>query len=355
VAADTPAATETVERPGSGGGGALVEIRGLTKLYPVDVGWLTRQRSWLSAVEDVNLDVRRGEILGLVGESGSGKSTLARLLIRLIEPTRGEVRYQGEDIFGLSRRQLRRLRRKVQIVFQDPYSSLNPRHTLGQIVAEGLDGLTARARAARTAELLELVGLSPNVLDRYPHEFSGGQRQRICIARALAVEPEFLILDEPVSALDVSVQSKILNLLADLKDALQLTYVLISHDLGVVRHIADRVAVMYLGHLVEVAPKGRLFDNPLHPYTQALVSAVPVISVSRATERRIILEGEIPTAIDIPARCRFATRCFRAIEICTREVPPLGEVEPDHRIACFNPAPFSEILADRQRPSGAPG
>jgi peptide/nickel transport system ATP-binding protein len=355
VRSDTPGMTGTVERPGAGPTGALVEIRGLTKLYPVDVGWLTRQRSLLSAVEDVNLDVRRGEILGLVGESGSGKSTLARLLIRLIEPTRGEVRYEGEDIFRLSRRELRRLRRKVQIVFQDPYSSLNPRHTLGQIVGEGLDGLTVRARAARTAELLELVGLSPNVLGRYPHEFSGGQRQRICIARALAVNPEFLILDEPVSALDVSVQSKILNLLADLKDALQLTYVLISHDLGVVRHIADRVAVMYLGHLVEVAPKRRLFVNPLHPYTQALVSAVPVISASHERERRIILEGEIPTAIDIPARCRFATRCFRAIEICTRQVPPLEDVEPDHRIACFNPAPFSEILAERKRPAGGTG
>jgi peptide/nickel transport system ATP-binding protein len=338
-----------------GSGGVLVEVRGLTKLYPVHLGWLSRRRSWLSAVEDVNLDVRRGEVLGLVGESGSGKSTLARLLARLIEPTRGEVRYEGEDIFELSRPQLRRLRRKMQIVFQDPYSSLNPRHTVGQIVGEGLDGLTARARAARTAELLELVGLSPNLLERYPHEFSGGQRQRICIARALAVEPEFLILDEPVSALDVSVQSKILNLLADLKDALQLTYVLISHDLGVVRHIADRVAVMYLGHLVEMAPKSLLFSNPLHPYTQALLSAVPVISATREGETRIVLQGEIPTPIDIPARCRFATRCFRAIEICSRKVPPLEEIEPHHRIACFNPASYSEVRGGRRRSAVGPG
>src|SRR5438105_399089 len=315
---------------------ALVEIRGLTKLYPVDAGWLSKKRSWLSAVEGVDLSIRRGEVLGLVGESGSGKSTLARLLIRLIEPTRGEVRYEGRNIFSLSARELRRLRRKVQIVFQDPYSSLNPRHTVGQIVAEGIERLPPRSRAARTSELLELVGLSPNVADRYPHEFSGGQRQRICIARALAVGPEFLILDEPVSSLDVSVQSKILNLLGDLRETLRLTYILISHDLGVVRHLADRVAVMYLGHLVEVAPKFQLFSNPLHPYTQALLSAVPVLSADRKRGRRIVLEGEIPTPIDIPARCRFATRCFRSIETCWEQVPPLDEVEAAHRVACFN-------------------
>jgi oligopeptide transport system ATP-binding protein len=322
----------------------LVEIRGLTKLYPVDSGWLVKTRSWLSALEDVNLTVKRGEILALVGESGSGKSTLARLLIKLIEPTRGEVRYEGENIFALSRAQVRRLRRKVQIVFQDPYSSLNPRHNVGQIVSEGINGLASPARRGRTKELLELVGLSPNVIDRYPHEFSGGQRQRICIARALAVNPEFLILDEPVSALDVSVQSKILNLLADLRDTLQLTYVLISHDLGVVRHVADRVAVMYLGHLVEVAPKHVLFSNPRHPYTQALLSAVPMISSKREKRSRIVLAGEIPTAINIPARCRFATRCFRAIDVCWDEVPLLKEVERDHLVACFNHAPLPEVL-----------
>jgi oligopeptide transport system ATP-binding protein len=322
----------------------LVEIRGLTKLYPLDSGWLSNRRSWLSALEDVDLTVRRGEILALVGESGSGKSTLARLLIKLIEPTRGEVRYDGENIFALSRAQVRRLRRKVQIVFQDPYSSLNPRHTVRQIVSEGINGLAAPARHKRTAELLELVGLSPNIVDRYPHEFSGGQRQRICIARALAVNPEFLILDEPVSALDVSVQSKILNLLADLRDTLQLTYVLISHDLGVVQHVADRVAVLYLGHLVEVAPKRLLFSNPRHPYTQALLSAVPMISSRREKRSRIVLAGEIPTAINIPARCRFATRCFRAIDVCWNEVPRLKEVERDHLVACFNHAPLAEAL-----------
>jgi oligopeptide transport system ATP-binding protein len=323
----------------------LVEIKGLTKLYPVDTGWLGKKRSWLSALEDVDLTVNRGEILAVVGESGSGKSTLARLMIRLIDPTRGEVRYEGENIFGLSRGRVRRLRRKVQIVFQDPYSSLNPRHNVAQIVAEGINGLASQARRKRIRELLELVGLSPNVIDRYPHEFSGGQRQRICIARALAVNPEFLILDEPVSALDVSVQSKILNLLSDLRDALQLTYVLISHDLGIVRHVADRVAVLYLGHLVEVAPKQMLFSNPRHPYTQALLSAVPAISSKREKRSRIVLNGEIPTAIDIPARCRFATRCFRSIEMCWKEVPRLKEVERDHLVACFNHAPMAEALS----------
>src|SRR6266704_7227044 len=293
----------------------LVEISGLTKLYPMDTGWLGKKRSWLSALEDVDLDVRRGEI-----------------------------RYEGKNIFALSRLQVRRLRRKVQIVFQDPYSSLNPRHTVSQIVGEGINGLKPPARRARIKELLELVGLSPNIVDRYPHEFSGGQRQRICIARALAVKPEFLILDEPVSALDVSVQSKILNLLGDLRDTLHLTYVLISHDLGVVRHIADRVAVLYLGHLVEVAPKQMLFKNPRHPYTQALLSAVPVISTKREKRTRIVLTGEIPTAIDIPARCRFATRCFRSIEVCWKEVPRLKPTEREHTVACFNHAPIAQAL-----------
>jgi len=337
AALSRPAERSTAAEP-------LVEISGLTKLYPMDTGWLGKKRSWLSALEDVDLSVQRGEILALVGESGSGKSTLARLLIKLIEPTRGEIRYDGKNIFALSRPQVRRLRRKVQIVFQDPYSSLNPRHTVRQIVGEGISGLASRARGARIKELLELVGLSPNIVDRYPHEFSGGQRQRICIARALAVKPEFLILDEPVSALDVSVQSKILNLLADLRDTLHLTYVLISHDLGVVRHIADRVAVLYLGHLVEVATKEQIFSNPRHPYTQALLSAVPVISSKREKRTRIVLTGEIPTAIDIPARCRFATRCFRSIDVCWKEVPRLKPAEREHTVACFNHAPIAQAL-----------
>ncbi|SRR6266511_489162 len=319
--------------------GPLVEARGLTKLYSVDIGFLAKKRSLLSAVEDLDLTILRGETLGLVGESGSGKSTVARLLTRLVEPTRGEVRYEGSDIFALSGRQLRRLRRKVQIVFQDPYSSLNPRHSVGRIVSEGIDG-TRATKAKRVGELLDLVGLTSDALDRYPHEFSGGQRQRICIARALSVGPEFLVLDEPVSALDVSIQSKILNLLHDLKKQIKLTYLFISHDLSVVHHIADRVAVMYLGHLVELAPKQVLYSNPLHPYTQALLAAVPK-TTARSENGQVTLGGEIPSPIDIPSRCRFATRCPRAIDRCWETVPRLEEVERDHLVACFNFTPLA--------------
>jgi peptide/nickel transport system ATP-binding protein len=321
--------------------GPLVETRGLTKLYHVDTGFLVKKKAMLSAVEDLDLSIVRGETLGLVGESGSGKSTVARLLIRLAEPSRGEIRYEGRNILAFSSRELRRLRRRIQIVFQDPYSSLNPRHSVGRIISEGIPAENGRkSKAKRVAELLDLLGLTSDVLERYPHEFSGGQRQRICIARALAVGPEFLILDEPVSALDVSIQSKILNLLHDLKEQLSLTYLFISHDLSVVHHIADRVAVMYLGHLVELAPKRVLYGNPLHPYTQALLSAVPTTTKQSGTNGRIRLSGEIPSPIDIPARCRFATRCPRNIERCWQEVPPLERVEPDHYVACFNYAPL---------------
>jgi oligopeptide/dipeptide ABC transporter ATP-binding protein len=322
---------------------ALLEARGLTKLYPVEHGFLAKTRSLLSAVEDVDLTILRGETLGLVGESGSGKSTVARLLTRLIEPTRGELLYEGKSILAASPRELRRLRRSIQIVFQDPYSSLNPRHSVGRIISEGVEG-GRRTKAQRVSELLDLVGLTHDVLDRYPHEFSGGQRQRICIARSLAVDPVFLVLDEPVSALDVSIQSKILNLLHDLKKELRLTYLFISHDLSVVHHIADRVAVMYLGHLVELAPKRVLYRNPLHPYTQAILSAVPTTK-ERATNGRMTLTGEIPSPIDIPPRCRFATRCPRQIERCWQEVPSLVEVERDHLVACFNFAPLERRSA----------
>ncbi len=317
----------------------LVEARGLTKLYSIETGFLAKKRSLLSAVEDLDLTIFRGETLGLVGESGSGKSTVARLLTHLVNPSRGEVFFDGRNIFALSRRELRRLRRRIQIVFQDPYSSLNPRHSVSRIISEGIeDG--RRGRARRVGELLDLVGLSRDVLDRYSHEFSGGQRQRICIARALAVDPEFLILDEPVSALDVSIQSKILNLLHDLKKELQLTYLFISHDLSVVHHIADRVAVMYLGHLVELAPKRVLYRNPLHPYTQALLSAVTTTAKRSDGDGWVRLAGEIPSSIDIPVRCRFATRCPRQIERCWQEAPKLEAVERDHLVACFNFAPL---------------
>jgi oligopeptide transport system ATP-binding protein len=339
------AVPRSLAEPASGRAGeALVEMRALTKLYAVETGFLARTKSVLSAVEDLDLAIFRGETLGLVGESGSGKSTVARLLPRLIEPTRGEVLYEGRNIFDLSGGALRRLRRKVQIVFQDPYSSLNPRHSVGRIISEGIEG-GRRGKAKRVAELLDLVGLASDVLDRYPHEFSGGQRQRICIARALAVDPEFLVLDEPVSALDVSIQSKILNLLHDLKKKLDLTYLFISHDLSVVHHIADRVAVMYLGHLVELAPKHVLYANPLHPYTQALLSAVPTTTKRSATNGRVPLTGEIQSPIDIPPRCRFATRCPRQIERCWKEVPRLEEVERNHLVACFNFARLERAAA----------
>src|SRR5262249_53664399 len=274
------------------GSGPLIETRKVTKLFLVKAGWIAKQQSWLSAVEDVSLSVYRGETLGLVGESGSGKSTLARLLVHLIEPTDGEVRYKGRNIFGFSGGERRRFRRQAQIVFQDPYSSLNPRHTVETIIGEGIQGgLGRRQKANRLAELLDLVGLAPDARERYPHEFSGGQRQRIGIARALAVNPEFLVLDEPVSALDGSLQSKILNLLRDLKKALNLTYVFISHDLSVVRRMADRVAVMYLGQLVELGSTPELFANPLHPYTQALLSAMPVLGHPLQSDGRILLSG----------------------------------------------------------------
>ena len=321
----------------------LIETRNLTKLYQVRAGWITKRLSWLSAVEDVSLSVYRGETVGLVGESGSGKSTLARLLVRLIEPTRGEVRYDGHDISTLSGGGRRRFRRKAQIIFQDPYSSLNPRHTVETIIGEGIQGLGRRHKQRRLAELLDLVSLTPDALQRYPHEFSGGQRQRIGIARALAVDPEFLVLDEPVSALDVSVQSKILNLLRDLKDALNLTYVFISHDLSVVRHMADRVAVMYLGQLVELASRPEIFANPLHPYTQALLSAMPMVGGRVQSQGRIRLTGEIPSAIGIPKRCRFATRCFRPVERSWQEVPSMQEAADSHYVACFNYAPLSQL------------
>ena len=335
---DEPSAARAIE--------PLLETRSLTKLYSIETGFLAKRRSVLSAVEDLDLQILRGETLGLVGESGSGKSTVARLLTRLVAPTRGEILFEGRDALALTGRKLRRLRRRVQIVFQDPYSSLNPRHSVRRIISEGIEGVDGRrSKALRVAELLDLVGLSADVLDRFPHEFSGGQRQRICIARALSVGPEFVVLDEPVSALDVSIQAKILNLLHDLKRELRLTYLFISHDLSVVHHIADRVAVMYLGHLVELAPKSRLYANPLHPYTQALLSAVPTTTKRSGTNGRVRLVGEIPSPIDIPVQCRFASRCPRAIARCRQEVPRLEKIEQDHYVACFNYARLEQALA----------
>ena len=309
----------------------LLEVDGLVKHFPARGGAVR-------AVDDVSFTLDAGETLGLVGESGSGKSTVARLVVRLLEPTAGVIRVDGTDVANLSRRRLRALRRRVQIVFQDPYSSLDPRMSVGRIVAEGLQGAGRAERERKIGELLERVGLPPAFARRHPHQLSGGQRQRVGIARALAVDPEFLVLDEPVSALDVSVQSQVLNVLHDLQDELGLTYLFISHDLTVVRHLAGRIAVMYLGKLVELAPADQIFDSPRHPYTKALLSAMPTIAGDR--RERIILSGEIPSPIDPPPMCRFASRCFRQVDVCWNEVPPLERQGADRHVACFNPVPL---------------
>jgi oligopeptide/dipeptide ABC transporter ATP-binding protein len=294
----------------------------------------------LRAVDGVDLRLTKGETLGLVGESGCGKSTLGRAIVGLCNPTAGTVRYRGEL---LTAARAPGARRRIQMVFQDPYSSLNPRMTVRQTLAELLRVHKMVPNGAvedRCRELLDLVGLGPRALDAHPRQFSGGQRQRVAIARALALEPELLIADEPVSALDVSVQATVLNLLEELREKLGLTMLLIAHNMAVVRHVADRVAVMYLGRLVEVAPKRVIYANPLHPYTQALLSAVPTTTERSTANGRVRLTGEIPSPIDIPARCRFATRCPRQIERCWQEVPRLEKVERDHFVACFNYAPL---------------
>jgi len=320
----------------------LVQVRGVSKRFPVERDVLGRPTRWLSAVDDVNLDIYPGETLGLIGESGSGKSTLGRLILRLLPVSSGSVQFEGIDVPNASGSELRAFRQKAQIVFQDPNGSLDPRMSVEAIITEGMSylGMSSQDKRARVAELLDLVGLSGAVSDRFPHEFSGGQRQRISIARALAVNPIFLVADEPVSALDVSIQGQILNLLRELQARLKLTYLFIGHDLTVIRHIADRVAVMYLGKIVEVAPVEELFENPLHPYTQALLSSVPALHQRRRQTQRIRLEGEIPTAIDPPKDCRFAGRCFRSIEQCRQQEPVLEEVSARHHVACFNYEPF---------------
>ena len=322
---------------------ALVSVRGLTKRFPVDRDVFGRPSSWLSAVEDVDLEIFPGETLALVGESGSGKSTLGRLILRLLPATSGTVVFDGVDVLSASPAQLREFRRNAQIVFQDPFASLDPRLKVDAIVAEGMGhlGLGRKERRRRVGELLDLVHLPPASIDRFPHEFSGGQRQRISIARALAVGARFLVADEPVSALDVSVQSHVLNLLIDLRERLELTYLFVSHDMSVVSHVADRVAVMYLGKIVEVAPTEELFANPRHPYTQALLSSVPAL-LRGAIDERIRLEGDIPSPVDPPEACRFAGRCFRTLDVCREQVPTLERLQGDaeHYVACFNQAPL---------------
>jgi len=324
---------------GVGARAELVRVRGLFKHFPIE-----GSEDVVRAVDGVTFEIRRGETLGLVGESGCGKSTAGRCLLRLIEPTRGEIEFEDRDVLAMSGGELRRLRREMQIIFQDPYASLNPRMKVRDIVSEPLviHGLGDRAeRRERVAELLRKVGLDPDYMNRYPHEFSGGQRQRIGIARALAVNPKLIVADEPVSALDVSVQAQVINLLEDLQKEFSLTYLFISHGLAVVEHISDRVAVMYLGRIVEVATARELYANPLHPYTRALLSAIPVPDPTRKRER-IVLKGDVPTPINPPAGCRFHTRCPEAIPECSRIDPDLREVAPGHTVACIRVPGWSD-------------
>jgi oligopeptide/dipeptide ABC transporter ATP-binding protein len=321
-------------------GGALLEVKGLRMHFPITEGVLIgRKIGEVKAVDGIDLMIRRGETLGLVGESGCGKTTTGRCILRLERPTAGEIRYNGEDIVKLNRKGLLALRRRIQVIFQDPYSSLNPRMKVGEIIAEPMRvhrlGGTSSARAARVRDLLSVCGLNPAFADRYPHEMSGGQRQRVGIARALALEPEFIVCDEAVSALDVSIQAQIINLLEDLREQFHLTYLFIAHDLSVVRHLCQRVAVMYLGRIVELADCDELFDNPLHPYTQALLSAVPVPDPEVERHRAFRpLVGEVPSPINPPSGCVFHPRCPIAVTACERTRPELRELRPGHWAAC---------------------
>lgn len=311
---------------------ALIRVRNLVKHFAVE-----GSDDVVRAVDDVSFDIFRGETLGLVGESGCGKSTVGRSILRLIEPTSGEVWFEGKDVTNLGKNDLRQIRREMQIIFQDPYASLNPRLNILSIISEPLKihGIGNKTeQKERVAELLKKVGLDPNYMFRYPHEFSGGQRQRLGIARALALNPKLIVADEPVSALDVSVQAQVVNLLQDLQSEFGLTYLFISHGLAVVEHISQRVAVMYLGKIVEIAESKELYENPLHPYTKALLSAIPIPDPRRKRER-IVLQGDVPTPINPPSGCRFRTRCPFAIEDCAKVVPELREIKPNHFAACI--------------------
>ena len=315
----------------------VLEVRDLQKYFPVTRGIRQKTEGMLKAVDGISFDLYRGETLGLVGESGCGKTTAGRTIVRLYEPTGGTVRLHGQDIFSLSEKEMLPVRRQIQMIFQDPYSSLNPRMTVGDTITEALEihGLAAGRRNERVGELLDMVGLGHEMAGRYPHEFSGGQRQRIGVARALAVEPQVIICDEPVSALDVSIQAQVINLLEELQEKLGLTYLFISHDLAVVRHISHRVAVMYLGKLVEVAPSDQIYDNPLQPYTEALMSAIPIPDPKVESQRqRIILTGDVASPIDLPPGCRFASRCPKVEDRCRQEEPAMVDVGGGHLVAC---------------------
>jgi peptide/nickel transport system ATP-binding protein len=337
-------------------GGPLLSVKDLQVYFPILTGVMRRRTGWVRAVDGVTFDIARGETLGLVGESGSGKTTIGRTIVRITQPLAGSISLDGTDLLALKGDDLRRRRRKFQMVFQDPYSSLDPRQTVGEILSEPLrvhNLASGKAREHRVAELLDLVGLDTSFVERYPHEFSGGQRQRIGIARALAVEPEIIVCDEPISALDVSIQAQVINLLERLQGDLGLTYLFIAHDLAVVRHIADRVAVMYLGKIVEIAPADDLYAQPLHPYTVALLSAVPVPDArTERSRRRIILKGDIPSPADPPSGCRFHTRCWLRErlgnpEICATEDPPLKAIPaagPDQTVACHFASELVKVM-----------
>lgn len=314
----------------------LLRVEGLKKYFPIRKGLLSRVSGHVKAVDDVSFYVNEGETLGIVGESGCGKSTTGRMLMRLLEPTEGKVVFNGKDLTTISNDEMRKARREIQMVFQDPYASLNPRHTIEKILEEPLivHGLgDSKARKKKVYEFLEIVGLSRYHGKRYPHQFSGGQRQRIGIARALMTNPKLIIADEPVSALDVSIQAQVLNLMQDLQKELKLTYIFIAHDLGVVRHISDRVGVMYLGKMVELGGSESLYDKPLHPYTQALLSAVPVPDPNFEREQ-VIIKGDIPSPSNPPSGCTFHTRCPFKMDVCTQVVPKFQEIEPGHSVAC---------------------
>ncbi len=314
----------------------LLEVRNLKQYFPIKAGLLQRVVSHVRAVDGISFNIKRGTTMGLVGESGSGKTTVGKTILRLNEKTAGDVLFNGVDVYALSHEELRRMRPKMQIIFQDPYSSLSPRLPVSEIIGEAVreHGLSPdEGHEAYIDHIMEICGLQPYHKDRYPHEFSGGQRQRICIARALALLPEFIVCDEPVSALDVSIQAQIINLLKELQDEFELTYLFISHDLSVVEHISDEVGVMYLGDLVEFGSKRQIFRNPLHPYTKALLSAAPIPDPT-AEKERIILEGSIPSPANPPSGCKFHTRCWKRMDICDKVVPGIREVEPGHTVAC---------------------